>query len=86
MTIEELEEILDREMPHAEEGCPRARSLVVNALAELAKFGKKWVYFDRCDKCGCHVEEGELGGFDEGDESWCEDCLDWLRGKFCHSG
>ena len=32
---EKLEQIIDLETPHANDGCPRARSLVVNAQAEL---------------------------------------------------
>ena len=32
---EELEQILDLETPHAEDGCSRSRSLVINAQAEL---------------------------------------------------
>ena len=32
---EELEQIIDLETPHAEDGCSRSRSLVINAQAEL---------------------------------------------------
>ena len=35
MEREQLEEILDREEGDAKGGCPRAQSLVINALAEL---------------------------------------------------
>tara|TARA_R110002020_G_scaffold330783_2_gene546373 strand:+ start:1121 stop:1291 length:171 start_codon:yes stop_codon:yes gene_type:complete len=35
MNRERLEEIVDRENGDAQDGCPRAQSLVINALAEL---------------------------------------------------
>ena len=74
MTIEELEEIVDKETPDAEAGCERSQSLVINALAELANF-------DKCSDCGCHVEEGELrtpDWFDSPDWAICGGCYDAL--------
>ena len=45
---EELEQIIDRETPHAEDGCPRARGLVVNAQAELEELNRlEWQAFDQ---------------------------------------
>ena len=41
---EKLEQIIDLETPHAEDVCPRARGLVVNAQAELQELNQlEWL-------------------------------------------